>query len=340
MRSAGILGTGLIGASIGRALRGAGWEVGGWDPDDDALRGAAEVGAVSVAHGSRDDVVAAGYEVLILAAPPLEVLRTLDEIQTESLVMDVAGVKVPIVAAGHAVRFVGTHPMAGRETSGPRAASPALFRGATWVVVTDGADPADLAIVDEIVGLAGARPVRMSAAEHDEAVAMISHLPQLLASTLVTEAADRTKAIDLAAGSFRDLTRVATSDPDVWAQLLLSNREAVMGVLEDLRARLTQLSGALERRDEAELLALLERARQIRRTLAPPVVAVRVALADEPGELARVGHALERSGVDVRDLQLRHAPYGGGGVLRLSVRREEAETLRDAVREEGLLLAE
>ena len=221
--------------------------------------------------------------------------------------------------------------MAGRERSGPEAASPALFRGATWVVVTDKADVADIDLVEDIIRLMGARPYRMTAAEHDEAVSMISHLPQLLAATLLTEAAERTKAMELAAGSFRDLTRVAASDPSIWTQLLLANREAVMGALSDLRARLSALSSDLERGDSASVRSLLERAREIRRSLAPPVVAVRVALADEPGELARVGRALERSSVDVRDLQLRHAPYGGGGVLRLSVRHEEAETLRTAL---------
>jgi prephenate dehydrogenase len=262
------------------------------------------------------------------------------EIETDLLVMDVAGVKGSIVDVARPPRFVGTHPMAGRERSGPRAASPALFRGAAWVVVTDGAAAADLDLVEEIVSIMGARPIRMTAHEHDEAVSMISHLPQLLAATLVTEAADRTNAMKLAAGSFRDLTRVAASDPSVWTELLLANRQPVIGALTDLRERLSSLSSALESGDAGGLHALLDRAQSVRRGLTPPVVAVRVALADEPGELARVGRALERSGVDVRDLQLRHAPYGGGGVLRLSVRHEEAETLRSAVQAEGLLLAE
>lgn len=340
MSSVGIIGTGLIGTSIGQALRAAGWDVAGWDPDIDALGTAAELGALTVVCADRAACVDAAGDVLILAAPPDAVEILVQEIDSDLLVMDVAGVKQPIVEGARPARFVGTHPMAGRERSGPEAASPALFRGATWVVVTDKADVADIDLVEDIIRLMGARPYRMTAAEHDEAVSMISHLPQLLAATLLTEAAERTKAMELAAGSFRDLTRVAASDPSIWTQLLLANREAVMGALSDLRARLSALSSDLERGDSASVRSLLERAREIRRSLAPPVVAVRVALADEPGELARVGRALERSSVDVRDLQLRHAPYGGGGVLRLSVRHEEAETLRTALEAEGLLLAE
>ena len=340
MRSAGILGTGLIGASIGQALRASGWEVFGWDPDPVALRTAAESGSLSTVCDEQSAVIEAAGDVLILAGPPDGVVALAAEIETDRLVMDVAGVKQAIVDVARPERFVGTHPMAGRERSGPSAATPALFRGAAWVVVTDGATAADLDFVEEIITIMGARPIRMTAEAHDEAVSMISHLPQLLAATLLTEAADRTEAMELAAGSFRDLTRVAASDPLVWTQVLLANRAAVVGALNDLRGRLGDLSAALEREDSTGLHSLLERAREIRRGLAPPVVAVRVALADEPGELARVGRALERSGVDVRDLQLRHAPYGGGGVLRLSVRHEEAGALRAAVRAEGLLLAE
>lgn len=340
MPSAGILGTGLIGASIGQALVASGWDVYGWDPSPETLEAAAKVGALSVACDGADPVVAAARDVLVLAAPPDAVLALVAGLDTEHLVMDVAGVKQSVVDAARPSRFVGTHPMAGRERSGPEAASKALFRGAAWVVVTDGASPSDLDVVEQIITTTGARPIRMTAAEHDEAVSMISHLPQLLAATLVTGAADRTNAMELAAGSFRDLTRVAASDPHVWAQLLLANRAAVIGALDDLQGRLAGLSTALADEDRDSLLGLLERAQSLRRGLAPPVVAVRVALADQPGELARVGRALESSGVDVRDLQLRHAPYGGGGVLRLSVRHEEAETLRAAVLAEGLLLAE
>ena len=339
MPRAGIIGTGLIGASLGQALRAAGWSTVGWDRDAGALAIALEVGALDERIGL-DAMIESELDVLVLATPPSTVAALAAEIDTDALVIDVAGVKAPVVSAARPARFVGTHPMAGRESSGPRAASPALFKGAAWVVVTDGATPDDLEMVESIVSATGARPVRMTAAEHDEAVSMISHLPQVLAAALVTEASERTNAMELAAGSFRDLTRVAASDPDVWVQLLVANRAPVRDAIDDLRRRLDAVSEALAAEDEQHLHDLLSKAQAVRRSLAPPVVAVRVALADQPGELARVGRALEKSGVDVRDLQLRHAPYGGGGVLNLAVRHEEAATLRAAVKAEGLLLAE
>jgi prephenate dehydrogenase len=230
--------------------------------------------------------------------------------------------------------------MAGREVAGAGAASANLFRGAAWVVVDGGADTEDVALAESIISALGARPVRMTAADHDLAVAAVSHLPQLLASSLMNEAADRTDALELVAGSFRDLTRVAASDPSLWVDVLAANRGPVLDVLDDFLGRLRGLADRIAAGDTDAVAADLARAQQERRRLGPRTVAVRVALADQPGELARVGRAFEHSGVDVRDLQLRHAPYGGGGVLTVSVRLGDEATMRAALESEGLLLAD
>ncbi len=340
MRRAGIVGTGLIGSSVGLGLARAGWDVAGWDPDPDVLAEAVAVGAVAHAEAGIEGLLSPVPDLLVLAGPPRAVIEQVGSLAAGGLVVDVAGVKVPVVAANRLPRFVGTHPMAGREVTGPSAASPGLFRGAVWVVVTDGADPADLDEVEAIVVELGGLPRRMTAAEHDDAVAVISHLPQVLAATLATEAADRTSVAELAAGSFRDLTRVAASDPATWVQLLDANRGPVVDTVRDFRDRLDRFTAAVEESDLATVAEVLTAARQLRRGLAPAVVAVRVALADQPGELAKMGRALESSAVDVRDLQLRHAPYGGGGVLTISVRPGESETLRAALEDQGLLVIE
>ncbi|MGI9609942.1 MAG: prephenate dehydrogenase [Acidimicrobiia bacterium] len=340
----GIAGTGLIGSSIGQGLRSGGTDVVGWDPDPDVLALARSVEAIDRTAGSENELLSGGLDLVILAGPPRAVTATvasLDEagLDPATLVMDVAGVKVPVISAvPDGCRFVGTHPMAGRERSGPEAASPALFRGAAWVVCGDGASVEDTQAVEAVVVSLGGRVVQMTAAEHDEAVAMVSHLPQVLAAVLMTEATDRTSALDLAAGSFRDLTRVAASEPSGWVELLAENASQIKAAVADLSDRLAVISAMLEH-DETQLSTYLEAAQASRRQLAPPVVAVRVALSDQPGEIARVGRALEASSVDLRDLQLRHAPHGGGGVLTLSVRPGEAEPLRAALLQQGLLLA-
>ena len=339
-RRVAISGTGLIGSSIGLGLARAGWTGRGWDPDSAVLDHAKAIGAIQQTAESFEQLAAGAEDVIVLAGPPSAVIEQAARLDTDVLVLDVAGVKSAVVAAARPARFVGSHPMAGREVTGPLGASPALFRGATWVLVTDGASATDLEAAEQILVDLGAEPLLMTAAEHDAAVAMISHLPQILAAALVNEAADRTKTLDLVAGSFRDLTRVAASDPALWVDLLGSNATQVNAAIADLLHRLGRVADALEQGDADAVRAFLSRGQEVRRALAPPVVAVRVALADEPGELARVGRAFGVSAVDVRDLQLRHAPHGGGGVLTVSVRPGEAETLRSALLDEGLLLAD
>ena len=132
---------------------------------------------------------------------------------------------------------------------------------------------------------------------------------------------------------------MAASDPAAWVELLQANAAALREVVADLGVHLTKVVAALEG-DGNDLLDYLSAAQASRRALAPPVVAVRVALADEPGEIARVGRALEISAVDLRDLQLRHGPHGGGGLLTLSVRPGEVEPLRNALESSGLMLAD
>ncbi|MEA2009095.1 MAG: prephenate dehydrogenase/arogenate dehydrogenase family protein [Actinomycetota bacterium] len=330
MRRALISGTGLIGTSIALGLQDLGWKTLGWDPNPEALAGAARTGAVTPIE-SLDAVTLKTDDLLILAAPPSAVRSTLSELETAALVIDVASVKAPILEAVRTGRFVGTHPMAGREVTGPDASRPGLFRGATWVVVPDGAEESDVLAVETLVAGLGARPVRMTASDHDAAVARISHLPQIVAAALLGEAHEVPGAMDLAAGSFRDLTRVAASDPDIWMDILTVNRREVMDAVEGLRARLAALATSDE-----DLDATLVEARQLRTSLGPELAVVRVALEDRPGEMASVGHALSECGADLRDLQLRHAPYGGGGILTLSVRAGEETALRSALVAEGL----
>ena len=205
-------------------------------------------------------------------------------------------------------------------------------------MITDGAAPDDVARLSDLVKSIGANPVSMSVAEHDDAVAVVSHLPQVLAAALIGEVTDHPAGLGLASGSFRDLTRVAASSPDMWAELLVGNAGPVATVIEEYAARLHRWASAVREGKEPEVRDALRVASETRKGLAPPAVAVGVALADQPGELARVGRALDASKVDVRDLQLRHSPHGGGGILTLSVRPGEGETLRSALEAEGLLL--
>ncbi len=335
--SVGVIGIGLIGGSMALGLRKAGWHVVGYDPDGDVRTVAGDRSIVDVVVESLEAVLGASPDLIVIAAPPKATIEIVSTIETSRPIMDVAGVKEPIVAAARGLAgFVATHPMAGRETSGPQAASAALFRGASWVVV-EGADQDATNVVFKVIDALGARPITMTASGHDSVVASISHLPHLVAGALLAGAAGTPEALELAAGSFRDLTRVGASLPLPWVELLKVNRRPVLDAIGMLRDRLATLEAAIVTDDDS-LLSLLSAARHTRRSLGAPVAQVRVALADEPGELAKVGHAFEDSGADIRDIQMRHAPYGGGGVLTVSVRPGEESTLRDALVAAGLLL--
>jgi prephenate dehydrogenase len=335
MPSVAILGTGLIGASVGLALKEQGWTTIGWDPSPEALEQAAERHAADVIAPSVSQAIE-GVDLVVLAGPLDANVATLRGLDTDALVTDVTSVKLPMVTSAPAgLRFVGGHPMAGREHAGPGAASPALFRGAPWVICDDRASPEDLDQLMAIVKSVGANPVVMSAERHDRVVAAVSHLPHLLAVALVNTVSGNRDAEELLAGSFRDLTRVASAESTWWPEILISNADAVTAAIDDLVGSLEDLRGRVVAGDTTGLASQLEEARISRVAMAPPVARVRVILQDKPGEIAAVGHALQTSKVDVRDLQLRHAVHGGGGILTLSVRPGEIEPLKAALAGEG-----
>jgi prephenate dehydrogenase len=331
-RRAIIHGTGLLGASVGLALRSQGWDVAGWDPSREALAEATRRGAIT----SELDGPGGDADLVVLAAPPEAIVTTLGDLETTALVTDIAGVKTPIVAAGAALpHFVGGHPMAGGETSGASLASGAMFRGATWVITTDGADLADITALEEIVRSVGANPVIMTAAEHDVAVARVSHLPHVLAAALMRLADSDQASLALAGGGFRDLTRIAAGDSTWWSEVLRANAGQVSSAIQDLQKALDSWREIIGVASSGDLDARLESARVARSGLGEHHTQVRVVLLDRPGEIARVGHALESSRVDVRDFQLRHGEHGGGGILTISVKDEGRDALTVALVDEG-----
>jgi len=182
--------------------------------------------------------------------------------------------------------------------------------------------------------------VVMSAEHHDRVVAAISHLPQLVAVALVDLVAANPDTIDLVSGSFRDLTRVASTESAWWPEVLAANSLSVGDALDGLIDQLQTLRRNIDQGDLASVAESLDRARLRRAEMAPPVAGIEVILADRPGEIGLVGHALQTSRVDVRDLQLRHAVHGGGGILTISVRPGEVETLKAALVREGFEVEE
>ena len=261
-----IIGVGLIGGSLGMALksRRLAGRVVGIGRNAERLEQAVRLGAIDGATIDLDAGLAEA-DVVVLCTTVGNILKTLPDVlrsvQAGAVVTDVGSTKTQIVArAGNVAHFVGSHPMAGSERTGVEAATPLLFQEATWALTpTDMTDPRALQTVRALAQEVGAATLVLPPETHDALVAVTSHLPHVLASALMRQASGvraRTPEIQrLAAGSFADMTRVAAASPDIWRDVCLSNRDAVLSALAAFRAQLGALQAAVEASDPAGIEA-------------------------------------------------------------------------------------
>jgi prephenate dehydrogenase len=337
-----IIGTGLIGGSLALALRAGDPElrVVGYDPNPGTSEEAVRRGAIS-AHAASAAAAAGGAGVVWLASP----VERIGEVCTDlagsvgprAVVTDVGSAKEEAVRRGEAAfgdRFVGGHPMAGSERHGIDAADAALFDDAWWILTPTERTSSDAySTVAGLVARVGAKPVALAPTTHDALIARLSHLPQLTASALVevaVAAGEKDALLGLAAGGFRDVTRIAASNPDLWVGILRSNRVAVLDALEGMRGRLAQVAALIESGAWDELRARLETARSarselfVKREFGGPPVNLSLMVPDRPGLLAEVTTAAGELGVNIEDLRIVHSTEGGRGRLELVVAGEKA----------------
>ena len=347
-----IVGTGLIGASLGLAARRAGVAaVSGWDPNPDDLAIAEERGAVAAAADVASAV--AGADLVVVAAPvgelPEVVGRVLELASEGATVTDVGSTKQPVcAAAGSDPRFVGGHPICGAETRGPGRASADLFDGATWFLTPTAATaPERLRLVHGLVGSLGARPVAIGPEAHDRLVAVTSHLPHVLANLLLNQAGstriDGHDPLQAAGGSLRDMTRIGGANPRIWVDIFLDNREALAGALADQRRAIERVEQALESEDAGFLARWIGEASGHRRRLLATAFAdpgelhrLRIHLSDRPGVLAGIFQALGAERINVEDFEFDHVSTERGGTLTMLVSGEgEAQRAAEVLEQQG-----
>ena len=347
-----IVGTGLIGASLGLAARRAGVAaVSGWDPNPDDLATAEERGAVAAAADVASAV--AGADLVVVAAPvgelPEVVGRVLELASADATVTDVGSTKQPVcAAAGSDPRFVGGHPICGAETRGPGRASADLFDGATWFLTPTAATaPERLRLVHGLVGSLGARPVAIGPEAHDRLVAVTSHLPHVLANLLLNQAGstriDGHDPLQAAGGSLRDMTRIGGANPRIWVDIFLDNREALAGALADQRRAIERVEQALESEDAGFLARWIGEASGHRRRLLATAFAdpgelhrLRIHLSDRPGVLAGIFQALGAERINVEDFEFDHVSTERGGTLTMLVSGEgEAQRAAEVLEQQG-----
>ncbi|MGA3214079.1 MAG: (d)CMP kinase [Acidimicrobiales bacterium] len=349
LRRAQVTGLGLVGTSVALALRERGWRVTGCDLDESRARRARELGAVD--EIGVDHLASVAFVATPVAAIAGEVKALFaGDRSGELVVTDVGGVKGPIVAEVSHPRFVGGHPMAGSEHEGPDGADPDLFAGATWVLTpTSSTDPGAFSTVQSVIAELGADLVALAPGRHDELVALVSHVPHLTAATmmgLATEATDaHTALLRLAAGGFRDMTRIAAGSSAIWPDICRDNAPAIVPVLDDLIARLNEVRRIVAEQDRMSLVALLDQAQLARRNLPPrasrpsSVTDLHVLIPDRPGVLAQVTTIAGELGVNIEDLEIVHSQEQPRGVLILTVAAEAAERVRRSLGEHGFGLS-
>jgi prephenate dehydrogenase len=342
-----VIGTGLIGTSVALALRERGVAVSLADRDPASVRLAAELGAGEPLRDGDEPA-----DVAVLAVPPAAVAATLLDAQKRGLARvytDVASVKArPLREAAELgcdlACFVAGHPLAGRERSGPAAARADLFLGRPWALCpTAGTDPAAVETVTALARECGAQTVVVDAGEHDQAVALVSHAPHVVAAAVAARLESAPKvALGLAGQGVRDVTRIAAGDPELWIGILGSNALPVAEVIDEVAADLTAVAAALRDGAGPGVSDLLERGGTGRRRLPGKhggrpgaYTVVSVVIPDRPGELALLFQAAGVAGVNIEDVTIEHSPGRPVGVVELSVDPSAAQRLAEELRARG-----
>ncbi|BCL31642.1 prephenate dehydrogenase [Streptomyces aurantiacus] len=356
MRTALVIGTGLIGTSAALALAARGVVVHLTDRDPEQAR-------TAVALGAGTDAEPAGpVDLAIIAAPPAHVAAALADAMRGGLArgyLDVASVKGgprrELEALGLDLSaYIGSHPMSGREKSGPLAATGDLFEGRPWVLTpTRDTDTEVLNLALELISHCRAVPVVMDADAHDRAVALVSHMPHLVSSMVAARLENAEEAaVRLCGQGIRDVTRIAASDPRMWIDILSANPGPVADLLADVSADLdetVQALRALQSSDQAKrregttgIKDVLRRgnAGQIRvpgkhGTAPTPYESVVVLIDDQPGQLARIFADADRAGVNIEDVRIEHATGQQIGLMELMVKPTAAPVLTAALRDRG-----
>src|SRR4051795_10812082 len=342
-----VVGAGLLGTSIALALRRRGVDVALRDVSPVNLRIATGLGAGNV------DAASVRPQLVVVAVPPdhLAEVITAALTGTDAVVTDVGSVKgAPLeqtrrrVTDADLARYVGSHPMAGSERSGPFAASAALFDGRPWAVTPhEGSDTDAVEAVTALAAACGATPVRFTPEEHDAAVARTSHLPHVAAAIVAGRLTEAPRDhLALSGQGVRDVTRIAAGDPGLWQQIISANTDALSLLLRDVRDDVDGLLTALAEGRREPVAALLSRG--VAGTVVIPgkhggpaevETSLFVAVPDHPGELARLLADAGEIGVNIEDLRIDHDPAREYGLVELSVAASSVDHLQDSLEDRG-----
>lgn len=339
---ANVLGLGLIGGSLALALQRAGYVVGGADADASTVATAIDRGIIQNSGLFPD------AEVTFVATP----VNTVSEqvaialAATSGVVTDVGSVKAHVAASTSDPRFVAGHPMAGSELDGLDGADAAMFEGAVWVL-TPSATSSDssFSILAGLITKLGAEVVALDPQHHDDLVAIVSHVPHLTAATLMRLADNRSEEhlalLRLAAGGFRDMTRIASGRPGIWLDICEQNKDAIVRGLDSLISGLSEMRDIVAMGQRDALFSSLDQARRARMNLpvgagaVEDLVEVRIPIPDRPGSAADVFTLSGELAVNIFDFEVVHSAEGDRGVMVTVIRTDHADIFRGGLLARG-----
>jgi len=338
-----IVGAGLIGTSIALALRASGITVTLCDSDSRAQALARDL------MGEKNGEEFGIEDLCIIATPPNVIAKVIHAELSRNprlRVMDISSIKTKPLQEVSSIGFdlavfAPTHPMAGREVSGPQSARGDLFQGRPWILCLDGVDPDLSQMVRDVVGRCGAIPLDRTVDEHDKAVALVSHLPQIIASLLASQlVAGEGSELELAGAGLRDSTRIADSDPALWAHILAGNSAALRPLLISLQ---NDLSHAIEKLDDpASMADVISNGRKGRAVIpgkhggkARNYIYLDIVIDDKPGQLAAIIEACAAAKVNIEDLAIEHTPGQQTGLITLAFSPEDSAIVAAHLEKEG-----
>lgn len=339
-----VLGLGLMGGSLGLALVRAGYNVFGWDQNPKIVNEAFRMGAINRKPKDLRDTVSQASVVFI--ATPIEsitatIKKCLPFVKPGTVFSDLGSIKKKVLEGvfdflPDSYQFVAGHPMTGSEQHGLSAADPFLFQNAAYIIIEDPRTlPKATALVTELVESVGAQIIKLTADEHDRIVGMVSHLPHLIAATLAKTAGDTEKTfpgtLSLAAGGFRDTTRIASGSPELWRGIILGNLDQVLKAIDAFQIELGLLKEILTTGDDSQLDHFLTQAREIRLQIPAKnkgflslLHEMVVTIEDRPGTIVNVLCYLADAGLNIKDIEILRVREGAGGTLRLALESDDA----------------
>lgn len=352
-----VLGLGLIGGSLAAAFKqqSGDYEVIGYNHNapavDEALKqGIIDRGAASIEEASAD------ADVIFVCVPvkqiPSYCIRAAKSAKPGAIVTDVGSTKASIVSEVESqvpggIHFIGGHPMAGSERTGVSAANPALFKNAHYLLTpTERTDMVAYKKLHSMITSLGANVMAIDPLKHDHAVAVVSHLPHMVAAVLMNLASSEANATEnlllLAAGGFKDTTRIAAGSPRMWIDICLDNRDAIMYSIEKMSNMLESLQHMIEEADKGRITELLERAQQARIKLPSALgkgigklYELYVPVSDKPGVISDITLTVGQLGINIEDIEILHATDVSGQVRLTIPEKENADRAAKALSEKG-----